>query len=112
MLGNGNNIAGDVLNRCVHQGAHGSARDPVPNDDDLLEILRRFLAVRLASGLREGKDTAILVEQIYLGTLSRRPTPGEMAIVTKHIAGLGERTKGLQDLQFALMNSGEFLLRH
>jgi hypothetical protein len=67
---------------------------------------------RLATGLRDTRETAALVEEIYLATLSRRPTSAEGAIITKHIAGLGDREKGLQDLQFALINSGEFLLRY
>ena len=67
---------------------------------------------RLAVAIREGKDNAALVEQIYLATLSRRPTPAELAIVIRHIGSLDDRTKGLQDLQYSLFNLGEFLLRH
>lgn len=67
---------------------------------------------RLAAQLRDGKDNAYLVEQIYLATLSRRPSAREADIVTRHISGLNDRAKGLQDLQYALINLGEFLLRH
>jgi hypothetical protein len=67
---------------------------------------------RLAKALREKKDDAAVVEQIYLATLSRRPTPAEVGIATRHIAKLGDRAKGLEDLQYALFNLGEFLLRH
>src|SRR5204863_2713784 len=35
---------------------------------------------RLATALRGGKDNAALVEQLYLSTLSRRPTAAEAAI--------------------------------
>jgi hypothetical protein len=67
---------------------------------------------RLAKALREKKDDAAVVEQIYLATLSRRPTPAEVGIAKRHIAKLGDRAKGLEDLQYALFNLGEFLLRH
>jgi hypothetical protein len=67
---------------------------------------------RLAKALAAKKDTAAVVEDIYLATLSRRPTTAEIAIVTRHIDKLGDRVKGLQDLQYALFNLGEFLLRH
>ena len=67
---------------------------------------------RLGKALRENKDNAALVEQIYLATLSRRPTTGELNIALRHIDQLGDRVKGLQDLQYALFNLGEFLLRH
>jgi hypothetical protein len=67
---------------------------------------------RLARGLAAKKETAFLVEEIYLATLSRRPTAAEVAVVTRHLEQLGDREKGLQDLQYALFNLGEFLLRH
>jgi Protein of unknown function (DUF1553)/Protein of unknown function (DUF1549) len=67
---------------------------------------------RLAKSMRENKNNAIVVEQIYLTTLSRRPLPGEVAIALRHINRFDDRAKGLQDLQYALFNLGEFLLRH
>jgi hypothetical protein len=67
---------------------------------------------RLALAMREKKDDAAVIEQIYLATLSRRPTVAEVRIATRHIEELGDRAKGLQDLQYALFNMGEFLLRH
>ncbi len=96
------------------------AREEDPSLPQMLHLLNNAGVLRkvsspqcrLAVGLKEGKETAALVEQVYLATLSRRPTKGEMEIVMRHIGGLGDQVKGLQDLQFALMNTGEFLLRH
>jgi hypothetical protein len=96
------------------------AREEDPSLPEMLHLLNNAGVLAkvksprgsLAAGLKEGKDTAALVEQIYLATLSRRPTKAEAEIVARHIDGLGDRAKGLQDLQFALINSGEFLLRH
>jgi hypothetical protein len=53
-----------------------------------------------------------LMEEIYLATLSRRPSAAEAGIVLRHIDSAQDRAKGLQDLQYALFNVGEFLLRH
>jgi hypothetical protein len=68
---------------------------------------------RLAGWLREDKDDKRVLERIYLATLSRRPTAPEMEIALRHLVTLqGDRVKAMQDLQFALLNSNEFLLRH
>jgi Protein of unknown function (DUF1553)/Protein of unknown function (DUF1549) len=68
---------------------------------------------RLAGWLRDRLDSRQIIEDVYLATLSRRPTGNEMEIVQSHIAAAqGDRTRALQDLQFALLNSSEFLLRH
>ena len=68
---------------------------------------------RVALWLAKEKDPKKLIENVYLATLSRRPRPDEVAVVVRHIATLdGDLAKAIQDLQFALMNSSEFLLRH
>ena len=96
------------------------AREDDPSLPQMLHLLNNkgMLAkvsspdARLAKALAEKKDNAALVEQIYLATLSRRPTTGEVAIALRHLDTVGDRAKGLQDLQYALFNLGEFLLRH
>jgi len=67
---------------------------------------------RVALWLAAGKDTLWVVEQIYLATLSRRPTASELDVVTKHVGGQADRAAGLFDLQHALINLNEFALRH
>jgi len=67
---------------------------------------------RVAVLLKAGKDDAAVIEHIYLATLSRRPSAHEKELVTKYLSGVKDRTAGLQDLQHALMNLNEFLLRH
>ena len=75
-----------------------------------LEELERRGKANGVPGLR--RIDAAAIEQIYLATLSRRPTVGELDIATRHISKLGDRAQGLQDVQYALFNLGEFLLRH
>jgi len=68
---------------------------------------------RLARWLHEEKDTIVIISNLYLATLSRRPSREETNVILHHIADHGgDRVKGLQDLQYALFNSSEFLLRH
>jgi hypothetical protein len=67
---------------------------------------------RIAGWLKAGKKDEWIVEHIYLATLSRRPTAREKELVTKHLAGAKDRAAGLQDVQHALLNLNEFLLRH
>jgi hypothetical protein len=96
------------------------AREEDPSLPQMLQLLNskgmldkiRAPSSRVASALRAAKDDAAAVEQVYLATLSRRPTAGELAIAARHIQKLGDRAQGLQDLQYALFNLGEFLLRH
>ena len=67
---------------------------------------------RVAGWLKEGKTADEVVERIYLATLSRRPTEKERSLVKKHLATVPDRAAGLQDVQHALLNLNEFLLRH
>jgi hypothetical protein len=67
---------------------------------------------RLAGWFKAGKETPWIVEQVYLATVSRRPTVAERDVVSRHLASLSDRAAGLQDLQHALINLNEFVLRH
>jgi hypothetical protein len=68
---------------------------------------------RIAAWLAKERDAKGLIENVYLATLSRRPTGRETAVVLRHIKDVeGDLGKALRDLQFALLNSSEFLLRH
>jgi len=67
---------------------------------------------RVAGWLKDGKPPEWIVEQVYLATLSRRPTVRERELVGKHLASVADKAAGLQDVQHALLNLNEFLLRH
>ena len=67
---------------------------------------------RIAAWLKAGKEPAWIVDHIYLATLSRRPTAREKELVSKHLATVKDTAAGLQDVQHALLNLNEFLLRH
>ncbi len=81
------------------------------NNPNLMANIRSTegrIGVWLAAGLKDDD----IVERIYLTTLTRRPTDSERDIVRKHLKTIPDRRDGLADVQFALLNSNEFLLRH
>ena len=97
------------------------AREDDPSLPEMLHLLNNagLLAKlksprsRLAGWLRDGADAKSAIESVYLATLSRRPTAAEVEIASRHVDALkGDLATAMQDLQFALMNTSEFLLRH
>lgn len=96
------------------------ARDPEPSLSQVIQMLNNPSVVaniksdggRIQKWLAGGKTTSEVVDRIYLTTLSRRPTASERDLIAKHLKTLSDPRDGLFDLQFALMNSNEFLLQH
>ena len=67
---------------------------------------------RVGRWMAAGKNDDEVLELIYLTTLCRRPTASELTLVRAHLASVNDRAAGFHDLQHALLNSNEFLLRH
>ena len=96
------------------------ARDSDPSVSQVIhllnnpEILRAFRhpSGRLAGWITAKHTDAEIIELLYLSTLSRRPTPAEQQLLAAHLARADNRAEGLADVQHALINSHEFLLRH
>jgi len=56
-----------------------------------------------------------VVEELYLATLSRKPTPEESAKLVAYVnkgGPSGDRDRALADVFWVLLNSSEFLLNH
>ena len=75
-----------------------------------MDTLARCLNTSLAALLKE-KDDAKVVEELFLGTLSRRPRESEKKAVAKALA-TGDRAEAFRDLFWALLNSKEFVFNH
>jgi len=79
-------------------------------------ILRRVTDAngRVAQLLRQNPAPTEdqLIEDLYLWSLSRRPTVKEVEVAKKHFASYGDqqRTDAAQDLMWSLLNSRDFLL--
>lgn len=67
---------------------------------------------RIEKWLDDGKSDAEIVETMYLTTLSRRATKPERELIDKHLQAVVDRKEAFCDLQHALFNTNEFLLRH
>jgi hypothetical protein len=65
----------------------------------------------LGNLLREELDDEALIEELYLRTLARQPDKNELIACTQHIRQADSRSEGAEDVQWALINSAEFLYR-
>ncbi|MBI4471661.1 MAG: DUF1549 domain-containing protein [Acidobacteria bacterium] len=65
---------------------------------------------RVDNLLQSGKSDSEVIEELFLATLSRRPTLEETE-VARHLMEK-DRKAGLENVQWALLNSAEFILNH
>lgn len=65
---------------------------------------------RVAELTASDRDEGAIVDELFLATLGRLPTPAESELGAERIAE--DRLAGAEDLQWALLNSPEFLLNH
>jgi hypothetical protein len=66
---------------------------------------------RLQQLIAARKNDKELIEELFLSTLSRRPRPEELDVAVGILRD-GNRTERAEDLQWALLNTVEFLLNH
>lgn len=59
-----------------------------------------------------GMEPAAAIEQMYIQTLSRKPTQKEIDALLPMFAEGSDRSKSLEDVFWALLNSREFLFNH
>ena len=81
---------------------------------EIMEILTWLIiglvAGLLASLLEKAADDKALVEQLYLHTVSRKPSTPELKIGLEALQK--DRRRGAENLQWALLNSPEFLFNY
>ncbi|MDX1948800.1 MAG: DUF1549 domain-containing protein [Pirellulaceae bacterium] len=65
----------------------------------------------LAKVLESETDNAVAVTRLYQQVLARKPTPKEIDIAQSHLASVGDRKTGFEDLLWSMVNSAEFLSR-
>lgn len=61
--------------------------------------------------LASTSDPATIADQLYLATLSRRPTADERAAAVAYLSSSGTLADRTEDLQFVLLNTLEFLFQ-
>ena len=67
---------------------------------------------RLVKRLRDKKSDDDIIDELFLATLSRLPSPAQRKTVREHLADAESRDQGLRDLFWALLNSKEFAFNH
>jgi hypothetical protein len=67
---------------------------------------------RLSKLLSEKLAPDAVLKQLYLATLSRAPDAGEVRTALDHVNRAADKRRGWEDVQWALLNSKEFLFRH
>ncbi|GBD36595.1 hypothetical protein HRbin36_01720 [bacterium HR36] len=67
---------------------------------------------RIGQLLAKKLPPELLVEELYLSTLSRHPEAAEVQAVLQHVEKSPDKRKAWEDVHWALLNSKEFLFRH
>ena len=67
---------------------------------------------RLGKLLTAGIPDSDIVTELFLATLSRPPLAEEAAAVLAHVAGTENKRQAWEEVQWALLNTNEFLFRH
>jgi hypothetical protein len=76
-------------------------------------VTRRISAegnTRVAKLLKEAKSDDEIIEELFLASLTRRPTAEETDVAKRVLAK--DRKIGAENVQWALLNSTEFLVNH
>ena len=65
----------------------------------------------LGKMLKMKMSNAAIIEELFLASLCRYPSPRESAVLVKQVEESGQRREALEDVLWGLLNSKEFLLR-
>jgi len=82
----------------------------IPQVLNLMNSPRMNQAIAASSLVKTSKAPAEAIEQIYLATVSRRPTAAELTKMTAHVKDAENAQKGYADILWVLLNSSEFTL--
>ena len=110
----------DVFGRPERQITCECERSPEPNMAQALHLmngdyLQNKIAApegRIAKLLAAKKSDDEIVEELYLVTFSRTPTPDEITRARLSVLASPNKKEGFEDLLWALLNSREFLFKH
>jgi len=95
------------------------ATDPTEYQDGIPQALRLMNGPGLNNAailnglLRSDKSQEQIIDQLYMATLSRRPTAGERERMSAYVAKhKNEPREGYADVLWVLMNCSEFVMNH
>jgi len=93
------------------------------SDSNLAQALQLINGPTVNEKLRNGNNRIgkllakkltdqVMLEELYLSTLSRMPTSEDVKVSLEHLGKSKDRRKAWEDIHWALINSKEFLFRH
>jgi hypothetical protein len=65
-----------------------------------------------AASEKDRRPLKDLIEELYLGSLSRLPSSDELTTATKYLDGESDKRQAAEDLLWTLLNSKEFMFNH
>ena len=80
------------------------------NSPVVTERVRGEGTTRVANLLKSGKKEEDMIEELFLSSLSRWPTAEEVAVAKRLMAS--DKKTGASDVEWALLNSVEFIVNH
>ena len=97
---------------CERESDVNLARALEMKNGDLLLGKLRASQNRLERLLAAKMPDADIVSELFLATLSRPPLADEARSALDHVAQAGDKRTAWEDIQWALLNTNEFLFRH
>lgn len=96
------------------------AREDEPSLNQVLHLMNNSTIIsdiassqsRISRWVAAKMDDAEILDAMYLSTLSRPPSDGQRQLMADYLAEADDRLAAFHDLQHALLNTREFLLRH
>jgi hypothetical protein len=70
------------------------------------------MAMAASPLVRSGKPAPQALQEMYLATVSRRPTQRELERALVYVGRQRDPRQGLSDVLWALLNSSEFSMNH
>ncbi|HUR53413.1 MAG TPA: DUF1553 domain-containing protein, partial [Gemmataceae bacterium] len=67
---------------------------------------------RVAKLLKSKTSPADIIDELYLTAVSRHPTAAEKKRALAHVEGAADKTKGVEDVLWAILNGKEFMFNH
>jgi hypothetical protein len=113
-------LALDTFGRPTRVNPCECDRGAAPSMSQALELFNgETLQGKLKSGdgavaqlAKSGKPNEQVLEELFLRTLARRPTPKEQSDILKVLSQADKREEVLQDVLWALINTKEFMFNH
>lgn len=81
------------------------------NSPQLARAMNPDAPTALGKLLESTKDDSAVAEELYLRCLSREPKPDETKKCLEYVKSVGSRSEAFEDIEWALVNSTEFLHR-